>query len=854
VGRIKPLERLWAYIQKIVLSDELSFTARTVNMVCLVGTGSLILATIMRMITGASLQVNVIMFTFCFMGMFFIYLTNKYQLRPWTLLALLIVVCDILLPMVFFFIGGANSGVAAFIVMSATCILLVTQGKTRVIMTTAHMFLMAGCFIFAVYYPDWVAQFSPRRPLAQAIDNIQCFTIATIFIGLVLTFQRYMYLQEKVKVERAKEESEQQRKVALALFDANPHANVLFDDKLQIIGFNPAALKFAEGVADEAELRARLPELLAEATPNVQPDGRPSADLNIWLQKTAREGQVSFETTLILRGIEYSTSVVMKRIPYAGSFAIVTYLVDNSELYKIRREALASAHAKSEFLANMSHEIRTPLNAVISMASIGRSALEMARKDYAFNQITDAAGHLLGVINDILDMSKIDANKLDLDKQAFNVEEMLHRVANVISFKTSEKRQQFVIRIDKDVPIGLESDAQRLTQVITNLLSNAVKFTPEGGCIEVRVRLLEQKSGLNTVEFSVSDTGIGIPEENLERIFRSFEQLESSITRKFGGTGLGLAISQRFVEMMGGEFTVTSEPNCGSTFTFTIKAQRVDGMRSARLDSIVNPKSLHFLIVGSEEKSLAQCGVLMKRLGIPYDLAHCQEEAQELLAKSHYDACFLGWRIDGADSVDLARQIRERGLADHIVMSLYPLELTEAESNSERGLVDAYLTKPLFLSDCIALINGIFGEGNKEDENEPGDEPQEDFTGIRLLLAEDLEVNWEIVCALLEPLGFEIEWAKNGREVLEMYAANPSRYDLILMDMQMPEMDGLEATRRIRDLDDYRARKVPIIALTANVFKEDIDNSLAAGMNDHLGKPLDFDELVRKLQFYLHRR
>jgi signal transduction histidine kinase/CheY-like chemotaxis protein len=730
---------------------------------------------------------------------------------------------------------------------------LITQGKTRVIMIVTHLLLMAGCFIFAVYHPEWVAQFNPRRPFVQAIDNIQCFTIATLFVGLALTFQRYMYSQEKTKVEQAEEESEHQRKVALALFEANPHVNVLFDDQLQVIDFNPAALKFAEGIADEAELKARLPEFLAEATPNIQPDGRPSADLHIWLKKTALEGRVSFETTLTLRGIEYSTSVVMKRIPYGDSFAIVAYLVDNTELYKIRHEALASTHAKSEFLANMSHEIRTPLNAVISMASIGRSAVEVDRKDYAFNQITDAAGHLLGVINDILDMSKIEANKLDLDKRAFNVEEVLHRVANVISFKTSEKQQQFIIHIDDAVPTGLVSDPQRLTQVITNLLSNAVKFTPEGGLIEVSVRLVGQKGNLNTIEFSVSDTGIGIPKENLERIFHSFEQLESSITRKFGGTGLGLAISQKFVEMMGGEFNVTSEPGQGSTFSFTIKAQRAEGMQEIGLDPAINPKDLHFLAVGSEEKSLVHYEGLIKRLGIPCDLAHCHEEAQELLAKNHYDVVFLGWHIDDVDSIDLARQVKNEGSGDHVVISLYPFELMEAEGSNEKGLIDDYLTKPLFLIDCVTLINNIFGE-RVEGGEENGDEEQEDFTGIRLLLAEDLEINWEIVCALLEPLGFEIEWAKNGREALEMYADNPSRYNLILMDMQMPEMDGLEATRRIRDLSDYRARKVPIIALTANVFKEDIDNSLAAGMNDHLGKPLDFDELVRKLRLYLNRK
>jgi CheY-like chemotaxis protein len=302
--------------------------------------------------------------------------------------------------------------------------------------------------------------------------------------------------------------------------------------------------------------------------------------------------------------------------------------------------------------------------------------------------------------------------------------------------------------------------------------------------------------------------------------------------------------------MMGGEFNVTSEPGKGSTFSFTIKAQRVEGMRAVALDPAIDPKALRFLAVGDEEKSLENCGVLMSRLGLSCDLAHSREEAQAFLVNAHYDACFFGWSIDGTSSIDLARQIKEDGSTNHVIMNLYPFELTEAENSSGKGLIDAFLTKPLFLGDCVTLLNSMFGE--KEEVPEPEPEAEEiDFSGVRILLAEDLEVNWEIVCALLEPLGFEIFWAKNGRETLEMYETDPGQYDLILMDMQMPEMDGLEATRRIRDLGDYRARKVPIIALTANVFKEDIDNSLAAGMNDHLGKPLDFDQLVKKLAFYL---
>jgi signal transduction histidine kinase/CheY-like chemotaxis protein len=850
---MKLFGRMQAYIKRMIFSEDLSFDARMVNMVCLVGTGTLILAAVTRLLMGASAAVNVSMFTFCFLGVFFSYLTNRYQLYNIVLWVLLIVICDILLPMAFFLIGGADSGIAAFVVMSATCILLLSKGKPRVIIMAIHMLLMAGCFIFAAYYPVWVVRIDPTQPLLQAIDNIQCFVISTIFVGVAITFQRSMYAQERIKVEVTKAEIEREREVTLALFEANPHINVLFDDQFQLIGLNPVVLKFVEGLATERDLKENLSELLAATIPLMQPNGRPSADLRIWLEKTKRDGEVSFETTFNLRGDEHNISVVMKRIPYGESFAIVVYLVDNSEFYKMRREALLGARAKSEFLANMSHEIRTPLNAVISMEAIGRAATDIERKNYAFDQIGEAAEHLLGIINDILDMSKIEANKLTLDKQAFNVEDVLHRVANVISFRTGEKRQQFTVTIDEKVPSGIVTDSLRLTQVITNLLSNAVKFTPEGGSIAMAVKLLEQKGDISTMQFSVSDTGIGIPQENLSRIFHSFEQVENDTSRKFGGTGLGLSISQKFVEMMGGEFTVSSELGKGSTFAFTVRAERTDSMPGALFDSGIEPQKLRCLVIGSESSLPEGYEVTAKRVGVPCDFANDWPQAQELLAKRHYDICLFDWQVDDIDGIEMARRVRQEASIDHVVMALYPFEMAEVESRGGKNLIDRYLTKPLFRSDYVNMLNELYGDGSTREEDGLSSDDM-DFTGVRILLAEDLEINKEIVCALFEPLGFEVDWAKNGREALDMFALDPSRYDLILMDMQMPEMDGLEATRRIRALKDFRAGRIPIIALTANVFKEDVDNSLAAGMNDHIGKPLDFDEAVQKIAAHLHAK
>jgi CheY-like chemotaxis protein len=379
--------------------------------------------------------------------------------------------------------------------------------------------------------------------------------------------------------------------------------------------------------------------------------------------------------------------------------------------------------AKSDFLSNMSHEMRTPLTAVIGMTSIGRAAADMKKKDYAFDKIEEASTHLLGVINDILDMSKIEANKLELSPAEFDFEKLLQRVVNVSSFRVEERHQQLTVAVDGSIPRSIVCDDQRLAQVITNLLSNAVKFTPEYGSIHLGAQLEKIENGSCTIRVEVTDTGIGISAEQQARLFTSFEQAESSTSRKFGGTGLGLAISKRIVELMGGRIWIVSELGQGSTFAFTIEA----GTGSAE---------------GATDES------------------------------------------EGAASAP-------------------------EESN--------------------------------------------DFKEYRIILAEDVEINREIVQSILEPTGLAIDCAVNGAEAVRLFAENPGRYDMIFMDLQMPEMDGYEATRRIRAMDDGRARLIPIVAMTANVFREDIEKCLSTGMNDHVGKPLNFEEVLEKLRKYLRR-
>ncbi|MFP3154785.1 ATP-binding protein [Lachnospiraceae bacterium ZAX-1] len=388
-------------------------------------------------------------------------------------------------------------------------------------------------------------------------------------------------------------------------------------------------------------------------------------------------------------------------------------------LYRIKaRQSESASIAKSEFLSNMSHEIRTPLNAILGMTTIGKSADGNEKKDYAFAKIEMASAHLLNVINDILDISKIEARKFELSPAPFHFEEMVQRVIDINCYRIEENHQQFTVTLDETIPSMLVGDDQRLAQVITNLLSNAVKFTPVNGTITLDVQLESKEGDTCTLLTKVCDTGIGLSKEQQAKLFTSFQQAESNTSRKYGGTGLGLSISKHIVEMMAGTIWVESKLGSGSQFFFRIK------------------------------------------IGV----AKTQETVSDILA------------------------------------------------------------------------DGILAN---------------EFAGKCILLAEDVEINREIVRALLEPTAVTIVDAGDGLDAVQKFTAEPEKYDIIFMDVQMPRLDGYDATRRLRAMDIAKAKSIPIIAMTANVFKEDIDKCLDAGMDAHIGKPIDLGQVLEKLRFYL---
>jgi signal transduction histidine kinase/CheY-like chemotaxis protein len=529
-----------------------------------------------------------------------------------------------------------------------------------------------------------------------------------------------------------------------------------------------------------------------------------------------------------------------------------------------REQAERASKAKSNFLANMSHEMRTPMNAIIGMTSIAKNSHDIEKKEYCLNKIENASTHLLGVINDILDMSKIEANKFELSPAEFNFEKMLQKVVNVINFKVDEKHQIFSLHLDPNIPAVLCGDDQRLSQVIANLLSNAVKFTPEGGAIRLEAKLEHKEGLLCTLLISVTDTGIGVSPDQQLRLFGSFEQAESGTSRKFGGTGLGLAISKRIVEMMGGSIQVVSELGKGAAFVFTAQMEEAVGALE-EIPAPVNWSGVKVLAVDDDGDIREYFSSIAERLGFSCETAASGEDALAMIEKNGaYDIYFVDWKMPGLDGIELSRRIQEEGKARSIIIMMSAVDWNTVENEAKQAGVDNFLPKPLFPSGVADCISRSLGISEQVASPEMG-ESLGHFEGKKLLLAEDVDINREIVMTLLEPTGLAIDCAENGLEAVKLFKQSPNSYDMIFMDVQMPEMDGYEATRQIRAFEaeqkpvhavaseTYRdvPKQVPIIAMTANVFKEDIEHCLEAGMNGHVGKPLDLHDVMDKLHQFL---
>ena len=663
--------------------------------------------------------------------------------------------------------------------------------------------------------------------------------------------------------------AEMEQKIANAnelnrtMIQAAPFGITIFDEDFNFIDCNDSIVNIYGGS------KQQFIHNFNDFSPEYQNDGSKSSEKYREIMKRVLGGEhMIFEWTHLSKSGEHIPfEITVTRVKYNDKYIGMAFQYDlrhiKNMMESIReqgellREALARAtaasKAKSEFLSNMSHEMRTPLNAIIGMTSIGRNAADIERKDYALNKIVDASAHLLGVINDVLDMSKIEENKLALSPVEFNFEKMLQRVVGVINFRVDERHQNLTVRIDQTIPANLVGDDQRLAQVITNLLANAVKFTGENGSIILDTGLLGEENGVCTIRIAVTDTGIGITPEQQASLFQSFQQAESSTARKYGGTGLGLSISKSIVEMMGGEIRVESESGKGSTFSFTVQLRRGGGKQRSLLNEDINWKNVRIMVVDDDPDVLVYFREIMKGFGVSCDTASGGDEAMQLVERNgSYNIYFVDWKMPGVDGVQLTGALKAKAQSPGraVVIMISAAEWQTIEEDARKAGVDRFLSKPLFPSSIMNVINEMFGVNQRQEDDKPPD-INGIFAGYCILLAEDVEINREIVIELLAPTLLRIECAENGAEAVRMFGDAPQKYDLIFMDVHMPEMDGYEATRRIRKMEtgmENLREQIPIIAMTANVFREDIEKCLAAGMNDHIGKPLDFEVVLDKLR------
>jgi two-component system sensor histidine kinase/response regulator len=530
------------------------------------------------------------------------------------------------------------------------------------------------------------------------------------------------------------------------------------------------------------------------------------------------------------------------------------------ELIIARHKAEDATKAKSTFLANMSHEIRTPLNAVINLTDLTLETDLSPRQEQYLRIVHLSARNLLALINDILDLSKVEADKLELEATPFRLRELLEEVTETFRPKVTEKHVELVAHVLPEVPDHLIGDSQRLRQILMNLIGNAFKFT-EKGEVALKVSVKQRLAGDSTVKpavelsMAVRDTGIGIPREQQDRLFRPFTQADSSTSRKYGGTGLGLTISRRLATLMGGDLTFESEPGRGTTFFCTVKLGVESQAEPPALDIPDILRKQPVLVVEDTESSRQLLETFFESFSIPCQTVPTAEKALELLAAHNgpggagpFGLALIDWHLPGMSGIDAAWKIRKSPLTRDlpiILMSAYADR--EEEARCRDVGINAFLSKPITQSslyDAIAEARGL-REVSRLKKQASDVVPQ--FAGTRVLLAEDNETNQFVALELLGRLGIELEIATNGAEVIEMIRAKP--YAAVLMDIQMPEMDGLEATRQIRQ--DPAFEHLPIIAMTANAMKADVNAALAAGMNDFLSKPIEQAALVASLRRWL---
>ncbi len=554
-------------------------------------------------------------------------------------------------------------------------------------------------------------------------------------------------------------------------------------------------------------------------------------------------------------GQKYWYHLTIYRTDTDGIDQCVAMLSDRTKDVKTRanlKEALEIAknanEAKSHFLSNMSHDIRTPMNAIIGYATLLAKDAENAERvrDYT-HKITYSGHHLLSLINDILDMSKIESGKTSLNVEQFSLPEFIEELYAMMISQTNAKHQEFEVHTKGTIPEYVLGDKLRLNQIMLNILSNAVKYTPEGGRVALCVETIKKAVHNHThLKFTVEDNGIGMSEDYVKTIFEPFSRESSAATKGIQGTGLGMAITKNIVDLMGGTVSVESKLGKGSKFIVELELAVTEALPEDE-DFWIHHDVTHVLVVDDEEDICMDIKELMSDTGVDIEYALDGPSAIDAVTAAvesgnDFSIVLLDWKMPGMDGVETARRIRAKVGRELPIMVLTSYSFEDIEQQARDAGIDMFLTKPFFVSNFRRAVMQI-----KSDGTEAEIEPQENdmtISGLKVLAAEDNEINAEILCELLEIEDVTCDIATNGQEALEKFEASaPDRYDMIFMDVQMPVMNGYEATRAIRACSHVNAKTIPIIAMTANAFDDDVKAALDSGMNAHLAKPINMDKL-----------
>ncbi len=527
------------------------------------------------------------------------------------------------------------------------------------------------------------------------------------------------------------------------------------------------------------------------------------------------------------------------------------------ELEEAKNIAESATNTKSLFLASMSHEIRTPLNGIIGMADLGLmdSDLSGLQKE-RLEDIKKSGETLLEIINDILDISKVEADAFELEEIEFSLRELTERIFNTISIKAIDGRNELICDIDEDIPDIIIGDPLRLKQILTNLLNNAIKFTTDG-TVKLCVKLIDNIEEQLRIEFSVTDTGIGIPDEIIERLFTTYTQADASTTRKHGGTGLGLNISQKLVNLMGGTITAKSKVDVGSTFSFTLNLISGDQPKVEVLSNdLIKSKDFKVLIIDNNEESAKVLSNILTGYRLNNKVAHTLEDGINLLKNDNYNLLFIDFLLNGMTGDQIIDELNNSYPENKFnIVFLSQIKSSIEVNKLQKTKNYDFITKPVLRTKIKSYFDKKYGKKPIADKSKKNTDKstkvKTDPKSVRILVAEDQVINMKIVTQLLQKRNWEVIPAENGKIAVEKYEQNKSTLSLILMDVQMPEMDGFSATESIRSMEENTGETIPIVAMTAFAMKGDREKCLDAGMNYYISKPIKPVELYEIVEKYV---